>query len=121
LGAQKSGKNLVATPNYPGDALQNASFIQTVPTPPGMTDCEFINQLMSTAASYGGNLQYSSPDISLIPGKTDGVMGAGQYNSNSFVSGTLQGAGVVPPSLNTNGAFQAPGFANPVPINFSMP
>jgi len=116
LGAQKIGGNLVGTVNYPGDALRNAAFIQTVPTPAGITDCDFIRQLISTAASYGGTLPYSFPDISPIPGKSDGVMGPGQYNSNSFTSGVLQGAGAVPPALNTNGAFQAPGYSNPITI-----
>lgn len=118
LGAQNFGGNLVGTTNYSGDALRNASFIQTVPTPPGMTDCEFIRELISTAAnySYGTPLPYSIPNISLVPGKTDGVMPPGEYNSNSFASGVLQGAGAVPPALNTNGAFQAPGYGNPIAI-----
>lgn len=116
LGAQKIGGKLVGTVNYPGDALRNASFIQTVPTPPGMSDCDFIRELISTSASYGSDLPYSTPDISLVPGKTDGVMGPGQYNSNSFASGVLQGAGAVPPTLNSAGSVQAPGYGNPIPI-----
>jgi len=116
IGSQSIGGVLVGTFNYPGDALRNATFIQTVPTPAGMTDCEFIRSLISTAASYPSNLPYSVPNISLSPGKTDGVMGPGQYNSNSFASGVLQGAGAVPPSLNSGGRFQAPGYNNPVPI-----
>ena len=117
LGAQKTGGLLVGTYNYPGDAFSNATFIQTVPTPPGMTDCEFIHNLISTAGSYGQNLPYSFPSISIIPGKTDGVMAPGTYNSNSFASGVLQGAGATPPTLYTSGtAFQMPGYGNPIPI-----
>jgi hypothetical protein len=116
LGAQSIGGVVVGTVNYPGDALRNATFIQTVPTPAGMADCEFIRELISTAASYSNDLPYSLPDISIVPGATDGVMGPGQYNSNSFVSGVLQGAGAIPPPLNSGGRFQAPGYGSPVPI-----
>ena len=116
IGAQSIGGVLVGTFNYPLDAISNATFIQTVPTPPGMTDCEFIRQLISTGASYPGNLPYSVPQIDFLPGTTDGVMAPGYYNSNSFVSGVLQGEGAIPPALNTGGRFQAPGYSNPVPL-----
>ena len=116
LGAQSIGGQLVGVVNYPGDALKNAAHKEVVPTPPGMTDCEFIRELISTAASYGNDLPYSRPAISLVPGNTDGVMGPTQYNSNSFVSGVLEGAGAVPPTINSGGGFQTPGYGNPIPI-----
>jgi hypothetical protein len=116
LGAQQIGGKLVGTFNYPGDAMKNATFKQVVLTPSGVTDCDFIRELISTAASYLSNLPYSTPNISAVPSAIDGVMGSGQYNSNSLVSGVLQGAGTVPPPINSGGAFQTPGYSNPIPI-----
>ena len=116
LGAQPSGGKLVAWPDYSGDAIQNATFEQVIPTPSSMTDCEFIRSLIDSASSYLNNLAYSFPNVSLIPGASDGSMGPGQYNSNSFASGVLQNAGVTPPAVNSGGNFQVPGYNNPIPI-----
>jgi len=81
-----------------------------------MTDCQFIKNIIAAANRYQNNLRYSSPFISPIPGMGDGNMSAFSYNSNSFVSGVISGAGGTPPSLNSGGNFQAPGYSNPLPI-----
>ena len=116
LGAQDIGENLVGTPNYPGDAIANAQFRKPVTAPAGISDCDFIRALISAAASYSNNLAYSFPFISILPREPDGFMAPGQYNSNSFVSGVLQSVGATPPSINTGGQFQLPGYQNPVPL-----
>lgn len=116
VGGQKMGDKLVSAYNYQGDAISNATFTQVVPTPPGMTDCEFIKKLLGTSFKYTNNLDYSFPHISPIPFKGDGAMPVNGYNSNSYVSGVLSGAGATPPTLNTGGQFQAPGYGNPIPI-----
>jgi uncharacterized protein RhaS with RHS repeats len=116
VGGQKSGDKLVSAYNYPGDAISNATFTQIVPTPPGMTDCDFIKSILKTSFRYTSNLDYSFPNISPAPFIRDGAMSAGSYNSNSYASGVLSGAGATPPTLNTGGQFQAPGYANPIPI-----
>jgi RHS repeat-associated protein len=110
LGAQDIGGTLVGSPNYPGDASSNAQFRQVVRPPAGMSDCDFIRSLISAAASYGSNIPYSFPSI------PSGAMAPGQYNSNSFVSGVLQAVGATPPSINTGGQFQLPGYQNPIPL-----
>jgi len=38
------------------------------------------------------------------------------YNSNSFISGLFRAAGIDPPTLNTGGKFQVPGYSKPMPI-----
>jgi hypothetical protein len=126
LGAQMMG-NLLASPilvsaiNYHGDAIGNATFTQTVPTPSGMTDCEFIQNLIAAAARYDSKLPYGTPDIGLIPFTRDGHMPRGSYNSNSYVSGVLRRAGSPLPGLNTGGRFQAPGYLNPIPLGERKP
>ena len=40
----------------------------------------------------------------------------GTYNSNSFVSGVIQAAGGMPPSLPLPSPIYAPGYTRPVPI-----
>jgi RHS repeat-associated protein len=116
LGAQKSGDRLVSAINYYGDAIANATFTQTVPTPSGMTDCEFIQNLIFAGARYDSKLPYSIPEIGVIPFVRDGYMPKGSYNSNSYVSGVLRRAGAALPGLNTRGRFQAPGYLNPIPL-----
>lgn len=115
LGAQRDKGMLVEHTNYPGDAIQHATFTQLVPTPSGMTDCQFINALVGSASAYRNDQPYGFPHLGWIPGERDGSMDAGSYNSNSFVAGTLLRAGSPPPPLNTGGLFQAPGYGNPVP------
>jgi len=113
LGAQRIGGKLVAVFNYPGDAVANTQIAgQKVFPPVGMSDCDFIRNLISAAASYPGNLPYSFPSI------PSGAMAPGQYNSNSFVSGVLGAVGANPPAIDTGtgGQFQVPGYQNPIPL-----
>lgn len=116
VGGQKGNDKLVSAYNYPGDAIGNATFTQVVPTPSGMTDCEFIKNILKTSFRYSSNLDYSLPHISPVPFVRDGYMPPGAFNSNSYVSGVLSAAGVPPPVLNTGGQFQVPGYANPIPM-----
>ena len=119
LGGQPSGNfangNLKSAPNYPGDSKGIVSR-QIIPRPEGMSDCEFLKKLKEASKEYCNCLPYSKPSISPIPGSIDGKMDPGKYNSNSYVSGIIQRAGGVPPSLETGGQWQAPGYANPLPI-----
>ena len=110
VGAQSVSGMLTYQPNYPGDALNNGNFSQTVNTPCGMDDTKFITELLNAAARYGNNYPYS------LPVDRHGTMPPGTYNSNSFVAAVLLGAGVMPLTLNNNGAFQTPGYSNPVPL-----
>jgi RHS repeat-associated protein len=118
LGGQPEGGKLVTEENYPSDAISNATVQQVVATPPGMTDCEFINKLIDAAHRYKNDTPYSFPHVSPLPFAVDGQMTSGKYNSNSWVSGVIQAAGGVPPALHapvyTGG--QWPGYQNPLPI-----
>lgn len=111
LGGQPGGStslgNLVSSPNDPGDSIFNATFLQRVETPKGMTDTQFINRLIRAANSYTGNLNYD-----LIP-----QAGTNGYNSNSYVSGVIKAAGGIPPILDTKGKFQTPGYDKEIPLS----
>jgi RHS repeat-associated protein len=115
LGGQPLNGKLIGAYNYPGDSLANAQFTQVVPTPQGMTDCEFIKALMHASYRYHNNLPYSFPRIGLIPFLPDGEMAPGTYNSNSYISGILVRAGAMPPIIAGDG-FQTPGYENPIPL-----
>jgi hypothetical protein len=79
-------------------------------TPPaGESECDFIQKLLGAYSSYQNNLPYSIPSHS-------GYMAPGHYNSDSFVAGLLTAAGLTPPPINTGGAFQVPGYLNPIPL-----
>ena len=108
---------LVSAYNYPGDSLANATHQQIVPTPAGMSDCDFIKSILRGTFKYPSNTEYSFPEISPVPGRSDGSMPPGSYNSNSYVSGALTAAGAAPPTINTGGAFQVPGYSNPLPMH----
>jgi len=96
--------SLVSEANFPGDNPCNLHDLTMVPTPAGMTDTQFILALLSEFAAYRNNLPYDFfPDKSVF-GQT--------YNSNSFVSGLLIGAGAVPPNLPG----LRPGYGTPIPI-----
>jgi RHS repeat-associated protein len=108
LGAQPSGVpnanslygNLVSTPNNPDDDPCKLKNLRRVPTPPGMTDSEFIKALISAANSYKDNLPYDTSP-------------AGRwYNSNSYTSGVVKAAGATPPSLPGS----HPGYNHPIPL-----
>ena len=51
-----------------------------------------------------------------MPGKQDGYMPPGKYNSNSCVAGLIKAAGDTPPGIFSGGRFQVPGYKNPMPI-----
>ncbi len=110
LGGQPSSGNLISSPNNPGDRLEKGAFQQDISAPEGMSDTDFVNRLIGAAGSYKDDLKYE-----IIPGKE-----GGGYNSNSYVSGVLKGAGATPPSLgiprNNRGspAFQTPGYEKPI-------
>jgi len=100
--------NLQSSPNNPGDSPGTACHpgplknLTLVPTPPGMTDTQFINSLLNAADSYQNNQPYNPfPDPFGI-----------YYNSNSYTSGVITAAGGTPPVLP---GIQ-PGYSNPVPI-----
>lgn len=113
LGAQAFGSGviglfgaLVSSPNNPADAPSNLNNLTVVPTPAGMTDTQFIEQLLGEAGDYANNLRYDP-----FPTTTNPWLGP-TYNSNSFVSGLLKGAGAVPPTLP---GIQ-PGYGQPIPL-----
>jgi len=112
LGGQPFGGSKVTNPlgnlrgvrNNPEDL--NPEFMQKVETPQGMSDTDFIKNILKAAGRYKGNLNYD-----IIPESgTDG------YNSNSYVSGLIKAAGGKTPDLKTNGQFQTPGYEKPIPI-----
>lgn len=119
IGGQRSNWNgqLVIAKNYPGDspAPGGATPILTVPTSSGMTDCEFIRQIIAAGDRYQPFV-YGFPYISPIPGRLDGGMPPGQYNSNSVVSGLIGAAGGTPPSIDSTAGVQFPGYSSPMPI-----
>jgi RHS repeat-associated protein len=93
--------NLRSAPN---NDPSNAPFRQRVDPPCGMSDTQFINLIIQASASYKNDLPYRP----LPSGQS--------FNSNGYVAGVLRAAGVVPPQLNTSGAFQAPGYNKPIPL-----
>jgi RHS repeat-associated protein len=119
VGGQPMNGKLVTRVNVPTDALSNAAFQQTVPTPDGMSDCKFIMQIIAAARSYDNGATYSLPPISsLWPGLWNGRLAPGTYNSNSWVSGVLQGAGATPPALGLPpNVVVTPGYENPIPLH----
>lgn len=96
--------------------MKDITYEQVITIPNGMSDCEFLQQLKKSSELYCNCLPYSTPDISILPGRKDGTMTQGAYNSNSYVSGIIIHAGGTPPNLNTRGEWQAPGYENPMPI-----
>ena len=116
VGGQWSFGSLTAAFNYPGDALSKAEFSQVVPTPVGMTDAQFIDNIVKAARRHDDTTQYTLPDVIPMLGVVDAKMSPGTYNSNSFVSGVLEAAGATPPFINFPTQGQVPGYDNPVPI-----
>jgi RHS repeat-associated protein len=108
LGGEPTGKfpnlgNLAGKPNYDGDKPCKLKNLRRVPTPPGMTDSQFIQALINAANSYQNNLPYAGTPFP----------GSAYYNSNGYVSGVLQAAGGTPPSLP---GIQ-PGYDQPIPLH----
>jgi hypothetical protein len=111
LGAQPSGYNgdgidlfgtLVGVANNPGDSPCKLHDLTRVRRPHGMTDTQFIQRLLSEFAAYENNLAYDPFPVSWNQ----------TYNSNSFVSGLIIGAGRSPPNLPG----VRPGYGNPIPV-----
>jgi RHS repeat-associated protein len=117
VGGQQMGGKLVRYFNYPKDSIQNSSFQQVISTPPGMSDCQFIQQLIQAALRYDDSLPYTIPFMSPFGMYPSGWMPGSSYNSNSFVSGVLNAAGASAPAIQSGGAFQVPGYGNPIPIS----
>ena len=112
LGGQPSGFNghgidlfgtLLGEANYPGDSPCNLHDITRVTAPNGMSDTQFIQQLLREYAAYGSNWAYDPFPVSFNQ----------TYNSNGFVSGLLIGAGATPPNLPGI----RPGYGNPIPVH----
>jgi RHS repeat-associated protein len=119
VGGQPRDGKLVTSVNLPGDAPSNASFQQVVPTPPGMSDCQFIMSIIAAALAYNNDTNYSLPPFgALYPGLWNGQLAPGTYNSNSWVSGVLGAAGATPPALPLSpNVGVTPGYENPLPIH----
>jgi hypothetical protein len=94
---------LLGEANYPGDSPCNLHNITRVPAPNGMSDTQFIQQLLREYAAYGNNLAYDPFPVSFNQ----------TYNSNGFDSGLLMGAGATPPNLPGI----RPGYGNPIPVH----
>ncbi len=101
-----AGDHLISDPNadinYPNNDNGNSIII---PTPEGMTDTEFINQILNAQNQYDNNnpLPYAA-----IP--------AGEnYNSNSFIAGLLNSLGLDGTGLVQSLPGLQPGAGNPVP------
>ncbi|MEP5764318.1 MAG: RHS repeat-associated core domain-containing protein [Halieaceae bacterium] len=94
---------LTGAPNYPGDAPSNLNDLTQVCAADGRSDSDLIRDLIKAAESYGDNALYDPfPDPF---GFT--------YNSNSYVSGVLEAAGVTPPALPGI----RPGYGRPLPLS----
>ena len=100
--------NLINTTNSPGDYTLPAivSLYSPISTPPGETDTEFIEDLLDLSRSYTNQLPYSP-----MPSLGNG------YNSNSYVAGLLQAAGVATSKDPNIQPILAPGLEKPIPPN----
>ncbi|WP_228488064.1 RHS repeat-associated core domain-containing protein [Rhodocyclus gracilis] len=95
---------LVYTPNWPADQIQNLTQLQRIPTPPGMTDTQHISGLINSAAGYRDTARYT-----LTPEKGGGTFLTAGYNSNSFTAGVMG----TPPPID----YSAPGYDKPLPLS----
>jgi RHS repeat-associated protein len=101
MGAGPNGSlNLESNFNRTNDAAEHSGGI-VITLPEGMSEETFVDKLVELDSNYKDNLNYSfSPD------------GTSTFNSNSYVSGLLNAAGVDTSKLNVP---SAPGFDKPVP------
>jgi RHS repeat-associated protein len=90
---------LTSEPDYPTDSRSHLQNLTLVKTPACMTDVGFIDALISASNRYQNNLPYDASAL-------------GGYNSNSYVSGIIDAAGGIPPTLPG----YAPGYNTPIPI-----
>jgi hypothetical protein len=95
--------DLHSYPNYPGDSPSNLNNLTPVPTPPGMTDTQFIQALINASNSYNNSLPYAP------------FPQGGAYNSDSYASGIIDRAGGAPPNLPG----LHPGYDHPIPPSAS--
>ncbi len=109
LGGQAFGEGfglfgrLTSALNYQGDAASNLNDLTQVCRPEGISDTEFINNLINAASSYNNRALYDPfPDPFGLT-----------FNSNSYVSGVLRATGAVPPFLPG----YRPGYNRPLPIH----
>lgn len=93
--------NLEYRPNYSGDSPNKLHDLVDIAKPKGMTDTQFINSLIHAAESYKNDKPYVP-----MPGEH-----SNSYNSNSFVSGTIEKTGATAPTLPG----VAPGYDKPIP------
>ncbi|WP_295033660.1 RHS repeat-associated core domain-containing protein, partial [Shewanella sp.] len=104
MGAGPNGSwNLESNYNRPTDAAEHTGGI-TITPPNGMTENEFVDKLIQSEVNYKDNLGYS-----FNPNGTD------TFNSNSYVSGLLNAAGV---DLGEISVPNGQGFNKPVPKEY---
>ncbi|MCC5855307.1 MAG: RHS repeat-associated core domain-containing protein [Idiomarina sp.] len=94
---------LVSAYNRPNDSVEREGGI-VISLPSGMNENQFVDKLIELDSNYRDNLRYS-----LFP---DGVE---SFNSNSYVSGLLNAAGVDISKLQVP---NAPGFDKPIPEEY---
>jgi len=101
MGAGPNGSwDLESNYNRESDAEEHTGGIE-VTLPKGMTEEQFVDKLIELDANYQDNKEYSfNPD------------GKDTFNSNSYVSGILQAAGIDTSKINVP---SAPGFDKPLP------
>ena len=75
---------LTATPNIIGDRPERLHDIQRINDPFGRSDTQLIQDIFASAEHYKNNLPYDPTPWSFDP----------YYNSNSYVYGMLEGAGI---------------------------
>ncbi len=92
--------------NYAGDTPGGLSDLTVIPTPPGLTDSQFINNIIAAAGAYRDNLPYGPfPDSRFVT-----------FNCNSYAAGVVEAAGGALPDLP---GWQ-PGSWRPIPIPISV-
>ena len=101
MGAGPNGSwNLESNYNRSSDAAEHTGGI-TITPPNGMSENDFVDNLMQLDANYQDNLEYSfDPN------------GSDTFNSNSYVSGLLNAAGVDMTNIKVP---EGQGFDKPVP------
>ena len=101
MGAGPNGSwNLESNYNRWSDAAEHTGGI-TITPPNGMSENDFVDNLMQLDANYQDNLEYSfDPN------------GSDTFNSNSYVSGLLNAAGVDMTNIKVP---EGQGFDKPVP------
>ncbi len=102
IGSSIFGK-LVATRNLPSELSGNLANLTQVTDPLGRSDADFIKAVIMASQRYNNALLYDP-----VPADLNNY-----YNSNSYVSGVLKGAGVPnPPTLPG----KQPGYDKPIPL-----